>query len=323
MNTYTYLVSATFDGVVNISSLASEIAASPIVTALDHISVIGQNIDINFKAALSAGDKSTLDALVAAHKGNVVVQELQDELGREYVRTDSRDPHDTTYFTSSGDSWVSVTGIAVATADGSATSFILPHHKVRNVVIYHDSVDVTSQYNVSSDVIVDGIITTFGDGTISIDTPPAAGTVITADYEYAVIGGGAPLTWDPSSFIDSAITLNISFCDPFHIKDGVIKYAGGALDSKVDMYVVCPAGQYYYDHNMNIRYAVSDVNLAHYVIGSICNGTADVGVYFNTESRSSWIPSVYIVRAVVNKGSATAFSGSITLELNRQRTVIL
>lgn len=55
--------------VVNPSRLQKEIQASSIVTALDFISTSGDVCAINFKAALSAGDTTTLNAIVAAHQG--------------------------------------------------------------------------------------------------------------------------------------------------------------------------------------------------------------------------------------------------------------
>jgi hypothetical protein len=76
---YTYSVSGdTADGKVAPDSLANEIQASSIVTALDYISVNGDVLDIWFKDALSGGDETTLTAVVAAHTGVPLPQGTQD-----------------------------------------------------------------------------------------------------------------------------------------------------------------------------------------------------------------------------------------------------
>ena len=75
-HTYTYSISLDFPGgKVNTTKLTDEIRASAIVTALDMINTDGDEIDIVFKAELSAGDKTILDGnqthpaggLIAAH----------------------------------------------------------------------------------------------------------------------------------------------------------------------------------------------------------------------------------------------------------------
>jgi hypothetical protein len=53
----------------DIPRLTLEISASSIVTALDHMNLTGTALGVVFKDALSDADKTTLDALVAAHSG--------------------------------------------------------------------------------------------------------------------------------------------------------------------------------------------------------------------------------------------------------------
>jgi len=55
------------------SSLAQEISDSAIITALSFISTNDNVCDIWFKAALSTGDEAILDALVAAHTGEPLI----------------------------------------------------------------------------------------------------------------------------------------------------------------------------------------------------------------------------------------------------------
>jgi hypothetical protein len=74
--TYSYTVSTDFPGgEADVANLILEIGNSAIVTALDDIQLSGDSMDIIFKAALSAGDKTILDGdttgpaggLIAAH----------------------------------------------------------------------------------------------------------------------------------------------------------------------------------------------------------------------------------------------------------------
>lgn len=52
---------------VDIPRLSQEIASSGIVTVLDHMNLTGTALDVAFKDVLSDPDKTTLDAVVAAH----------------------------------------------------------------------------------------------------------------------------------------------------------------------------------------------------------------------------------------------------------------
>ena len=81
---YSYSISADFPGTVETDKLVTEIAASSIATSLDRIDTDGNTIDIWFSAALSAGDKTTLDndatgpsgGLIAAHGGASTVTDF-------------------------------------------------------------------------------------------------------------------------------------------------------------------------------------------------------------------------------------------------------
>jgi hypothetical protein len=64
MTTYSYTMA-----LIAVDRLTQEIQTSSIVTALDHINALGSAVDTFFKADLSATDKTTLDAVVAAHTG--------------------------------------------------------------------------------------------------------------------------------------------------------------------------------------------------------------------------------------------------------------
>jgi len=71
--TYTYSVSLDFPGgAVNIDNLTSEIQTSSIVTALDYIQRDGDVLQIVFKLALSAPDKTTLDGNTSNPAGGLI-----------------------------------------------------------------------------------------------------------------------------------------------------------------------------------------------------------------------------------------------------------
>lgn len=73
--TYTYAIADFPNGNVDVDALEVEIRASSIVTALDHVMErqgTPHEVDCVFKDALSSGDKSTLDGLVAAHDGDPI-----------------------------------------------------------------------------------------------------------------------------------------------------------------------------------------------------------------------------------------------------------
>jgi hypothetical protein len=96
---YTLSIASDFPGgAVNTTTLTTEIQASSIVTALDRIDTAGDVIDIWFKDALSAGDKTTLDndatgpagGLIAAHNNAATVQP-PDPVSISNIKTDVQD----------------------------------------------------------------------------------------------------------------------------------------------------------------------------------------------------------------------------------------
>jgi len=71
---YSYSVAGdTLNGLVDEERLTEEIQASAIVTALDYIATSGDDLSVWMKDALSGGDETILDGLVAAHTGEPLV----------------------------------------------------------------------------------------------------------------------------------------------------------------------------------------------------------------------------------------------------------
>lgn len=81
MTTYNYTISIeTLNGKVNLSALQEEIQESSITIALDVIDKVGDSLDITFKASISAGEETTLDGIVAAHDGELLLEQEADEV---------------------------------------------------------------------------------------------------------------------------------------------------------------------------------------------------------------------------------------------------
>ena len=86
---YTYSIATDFPNhKENSARLISEISGSAIVAAPDHIDTEGDVCDIWMKAALSEGDETLLDGLVAAHSGEPLTP------GIETVRLDGPETSD-------------------------------------------------------------------------------------------------------------------------------------------------------------------------------------------------------------------------------------
>jgi len=148
------------------------------------------------------------------------------------------------------------------------------------------------------------------------------------------IGDGKVLSWDFSNN-DDIVTegipegykrkrLEFKFLDPIHIKEGAIYYFNVLKGSYIDFMVVCPAGQYYYDNNGELKQATEDTVISHYVVHHSIQGSIPMGDELNTESCSEEIPNYYkfwIEITVPEEDNQS--NGYITMEIYRQRTVIL
>jgi hypothetical protein len=259
--------------------------------------------------------------------GKIVVnisEENVDELKRPFVRAESRDEHDTTYFTVRGDEFISVSGENVGTGDGVLSAFYLDNKEVSNVVMYLDSTPTTAFTVDYSTFIDNNAASHFSRGLVTFNAPPSEGVEITADYTYAVIGTSPEdnLTFTFSATGQEKIVY-VHFCDPAHIKDGVTFFRNGEIDSILNAYVVCPAGGYYLDNNSVPQYAFTETVLQHYVIDQILMGDAEMGVYFDVEARSRAMPVGYKLKFVISNGSAANLQGVVRLEINRERTSII
>jgi hypothetical protein len=192
----------TLNAALSAASLSSEIQASSIVIALDYISSLGDVLDIYMKDALTAGDKTTLDSVVAAHTGvspdgpatvvefekKTATQKLPIVATHKPEGTDfSKTSHDwsdcTTWFNDStrvtGETPTLDTGTTydlansniidlvsgkVSDEDGFSSAYI--------VKLYDDAVEIDS-----GDYTVDYV-----NGKVTLDSAPSG--ALTADYSY-------------------------------------------------------------------------------------------------------------------------------------------
>lgn len=67
MTTYNYNITEFPDSLVNIDTFTKEINQSSIITALSHMNIIFNMVEVIFKADLSTNDKEILDNLVIVH----------------------------------------------------------------------------------------------------------------------------------------------------------------------------------------------------------------------------------------------------------------
>ncbi len=110
---YTYVISTAFpNGKVATDRLTLEIESSAIITALLKINTSGDDCNIWFKDALSAGDQTTLDGIVAAHSGEPLPSRAQlvevedarfDSDGKQVIVPTPAPAGSYTWYTSKGD----------------------------------------------------------------------------------------------------------------------------------------------------------------------------------------------------------------------------
>jgi hypothetical protein len=157
-------------------------------------------------------------------------------------------------------------------------------------------------------------------------------TVFTCIGDDTDIGNGTPLQWDFSNSDDEVTApegykrkrVEFKFLDAIHIKEGTIYFFDMKKGSYIDLYVVCPTGQYYLDNNGVPQQATEDTPVTHYVNHHFLFGDCPMGDELNTESCSAEIPNTYKfwIEVTVPDTDSTSH-GSVSAEIYRSRTVIL
>ena len=92
---FNYVISTgTANGVVDTYALEKAISSSSITIALDYITatVSADDLEIQFKADISAGEETTLDGIVAAHDGVAINDPDQVEISNDYIQAQTIKP---------------------------------------------------------------------------------------------------------------------------------------------------------------------------------------------------------------------------------------
>jgi hypothetical protein len=335
----------TANGIVNPTSLSVEIKDDTRITvSLNNISTIGDDLLIYFNADLPDADKPYLDTIVAAHTGasnetdaiSVNISPMVDETNRPMVRIDSRDAEDTTCFTTRGDLWVTVVDQPLRKLDGTengngaATVFYLPEGQCEarglSVKVGGSTVDPSNYTYDATEHDSDYNQTIhFSEGVITFNTPPGNGVAVTASYQYAVIGGGPKAAFD---FEGSGLTekiIDIEFCDPMHIKDGMLYWINGAPMHTFDVYVVVPPWYPWRNNNgtLLINDTGADLVCQHYVVNTCMIGDCPMGTDMTVEARSMALFPGYKIRFVFRvPDTNSTLKCSARIEINRQRLFI-
>lgn len=88
---YDYVISTdTANGKVAVDALEKAIRGSAIIIALKYATTLGDDLDVTFKDALSAGDETILNGLVSAHDGEPIehenIQKVQTHIGAVNIK---------------------------------------------------------------------------------------------------------------------------------------------------------------------------------------------------------------------------------------------
>lgn len=146
------------------------------------------------------------------------------------------------------------------------------------------------------------------------------------------IGNGQPLKWDFTNS-DNEITaetgykkkrIEFQFIDAIRVKEGSIYFRDTLFDSFLDLYIVCPAGNYYLNNDKTPILASEDTPVEHFVNKHYISGTCSTGDELNTEAASLEIPSNYKFWLEITVPESDVISkGYVSIECYRKRTIIL
>jgi hypothetical protein len=118
--------------------------------------------------------------------------------------------------------------------------------------------------------------------------------------------------------------LEFKFLDPIYLKEGTLFYRDAPMGAYMDVYIVCPAGGYYYSNDGSPRLAAVDTPIAHYIVHQMMYQTNCYGREFRTEACSSQLPSSYKFWIDVTTTPDDVQSmGYVTLVLYRTRSAVL
>lgn len=159
------------------------------------------------------------------------------------------------------------------------------------------------------------------------------------DLQNNLIGEGTPWIFDfensehevtdsitrpvPDGFKKKRIIAK--FLDPVWLKEGTIYFDDAKKGTYVDLWVVCPVGQYYLKNDGTPALASVPTPVIHYVIHHRIYGNANMGDELNTEAApTDPLPTNYeLYIEVVTPNSDESTYALCELEIYRTRSVVL
>lgn len=161
------------------------------------------------------------------------------------------------------------------------------------------------------------------------------------DISGEVYGGGQEFVWDWNNTDNDDPSpptgrkrkiIEWQFLNGIFLKEGTIYPFNMPKGSFVDMYVICPDGQYYYKKSVDangvitktLAQASGDVEVAHWVIHYHLESTIAMGDELNTESASDVFLGQHMKWKAVFSAPDSVGSdahGHFTLEMYRPKTV--
>ncbi len=171
---------------------------------------------------------------------------------------------------------------------------------------------------------------------LSLSRPENTTTFFTTsgdDTTNNLIGEGKRIEWDFSNTDDEVTAptgykrkrIEFKFIDPVWIKEGTVYFYNAKKGSYIDFFVVCPAGEYYYDNSGSLKQATEDTKITHWVVKHPMQDSVPMGDELNTEAATeNAVPTNYKFWVEVTvPDSDTDSNGVVELEMYRERTVVL
>jgi len=185
-------------------------------------------------------------------------------------------------------------------------------------------------------------ISTDGKETIRSDSrPPNFQTMFTMiDDSDNNIARGTPIFWDFSNndeiiTNDSTSIVNMpipngykrkrlirSFNDDIYLKEGAIYFSDAVKGTFLDLFFICPEGEYYYDKDEQLYLAQNEIVVSHYLAHHMIFGTCNFGDELNAEGcQECALPPNYKIYCdiTVPESDVSSF-GFASIELYRWKT---
>lgn len=147
------------------------------------------------------------------------------------------------------------------------------------------------------------------------------------------VGDGKKICWNFSNSTDDVGSppsgynqklLKFDFSEDVYIRGGILVYKYCLNDSYVDMWVVCPNGQYYKKNDGSIALATADTKIAHWAIELPMIGDSGPGELIDSGTASEPIPNNYEVWLQITVPDCDSNSyGHLILWGYRTKTMIL